>query len=149
MHDPLDGEYFGRDEWPHHTTLAGVFTAEPARIINGLDDVARKSLPLESTVKGHGALGYGHDIKTVALLTKTEGLIRLSSNLVRVIQEQDGVFKQPTFLGDRFTPHVTFQSDDLARFAIGAIIRFDRLLLVDLSPGGDRTRRRVIWKSSN
>lgn len=143
--DPIDeGDTFGRDGWPHHVTLAGVFKVDPRAIEQQVSDIALRTKPFEARVSGYDMLGWGDERTRVALLEKTNQLMCLSDDLVEILSRHNAKFKQPTPVGDMFNPHIS-DHGGLGRFALDTCIRFDSLSLVDLAPNDDKTQRQVVW----
>lgn len=147
MHEDLSVEdEFDRESWPHHTTLAGVFSMNSMVALDDIEEITKRALPFDSVVTGYDTFGYNEERVRVALLEKTRQLLALSDNLVDTLHKHGSSFKKPTFLGDAYNPHIS-DHGGLAGFAIGVIVRFDQLSLVDLAPDGDKAYRRIAWQS--
>lgn len=140
-----DAYEFSRDAWPEHITLAGVFRLKSMATMADLGLIASKTPSFNSRVIDHDSFGYNGERVRVALLEKCENLILLHENMVKALKSSGADFKQPAPLGDKYRPHIS-ETRKLDLKAIGYMVSFDRLSLVDLTPGGDKSNRRIVWQ---
>jgi len=141
----LIGDEFTRNDWPEHVTLAGVFKTHTTHVTDGLASIAELTPSFDSRVIGHDTFGYDEERVRVALLEKCGQLIAFHEGLVTSLRGLGVEFKQPTFLGSDYAPHVS-ETHRIGLRAIGSAVLFNQLSLVDLAPGGDRSNRLIVWQ---
>lgn len=135
-----DGTQFHMSDWLLHTTLADVFA------INRHETDIDKKLALllaqietvETNAMGDSVLGTTQ----VILLNKTPPLVKLHTDIISLLEENNAVFNKPEFTRSGFLPHGTFQKS--GRLHTGNKIIIDSISLVDMFPDNNWEQRRVL-----
>ena len=127
-------------DWLLHTTLADVFAIN--RHKTGIDKKLAMLLaqiePVETTAMDDSMLGTTQ----VVLLDKTPPLVKLHTDIVSLLEENNATFNNPEFTRSGFLPHSTIQKS--GRLYAGDKITIDSLSLVDMFPDSDWEQRRVL-----
>lgn len=135
------GYEFTRTDWPLHCTLAGVFAWDwNEQTRDELQALIATRTPFRSVVTEPEWFGEAKDV-AVMLVRPTPELSTLHETIADFITQHDGIFNQPAYLYDQFRPHVTRIGENPVS---GTEVNFHKLSLIDMFPGGDHTRRRVI-----
>lgn len=134
------GEWIDRAHWARHVTVCPPFGAGP-RDIDAvaaiLRSVAATTPPLSATV-GDEAL-FGPAGETAVQLVDSSPLRRLHETLLDEFGRAVTLAPiAPAYSGAGYRPHLTVV--DSHRMKPGASLELDVLLLVELAPGGDRSR---------
>ncbi len=133
------GSEFSMDDWPVHITLADVFAVDlGSGVESKLKDFLVSQRPVVTMVIGETVLGS----TPVVLLDKTSPLFKLHEDIVDLLQANGAVFNTPEFTRAGFLPHSTIQKT--GRLHIGENVTVDSVALVDMFPGGDWRKRRVL-----
>lgn len=138
-----DGYEYSSDNWPLHSTIVDTFA------INwSIDDMASK---LTDAIRGHAITrsvardnrNFGEDGQIqVTLLDRTKSLVNLHNDVLKILEEGGLVLNDPQFARDGFLPHATVQKH--ARLNKGDTVQFDALSIIDMFPGEDPYRRKVL-----
>lgn len=138
-----DGYEFPMSEWPLHVTLADVFAIDGDSKKLLPDFVAKFSLHLPIKTKVVGDEWFGDDKSVhVKLLDKTLAFQALHEEVLTVLARHNVKPNNPEYARAGYRPHSTVQKN--SRFNMGNSITIDSLSLIDMFPGGDATRRRVL-----
>lgn len=134
------GTEFAMTDWPLHVTLADVFAIDlkATNIESRLAALAEKLHPVTVVADTETTLGSTR----VVLLQKSVELIELHNNVMDLLENNGAVFNTPGFTRGGFIPHCTIQSS--GRLYSGDKLTINSLALVDMFPGGDWQRRRLI-----
>lgn len=129
--------------WPLHSTIADVFAVDwdEASLLLELAELPSICRPATSAVIGETYFGPDQQAH-VMLLDKTSGLVRLHFDVVGMLKKGGWKPNNPEFAEDGFLPHSTVQKH--ARLYAGDTVTFDALALIDMFPGGDPYRRKII-----
>jgi hypothetical protein len=134
---------FSMDNWPLHTTLADVFSADLTEIALGrLTAFLSSQHPVSTAAKGDATLGSADHPTHVTLIENSPALQSLHDGLVDALAESGAVFNSPQYTHDGFLPHCTIQPT--ARIHAGDAIVIDRLSIIDMFVGGDWRQRSII-----
>ena len=137
------GEIFDKTEWPLHVTIAGIFTVRATLLDAQLQENLPNIKPFDAEMVGSDLFGSGDNLVPVHLIRPSSKLIDLYSLVVDSLEVAGAKFNQPTFLRDRFNPHITKHAL-FGTIAQGDIINFHRPTLVDQAPDGDKSKRRIV-----
>lgn len=138
-----DGFEFVMQDWPLHVTLADVFKIDsaPGPVLDRLVEALSHMVPFSSTVTGDEWFGHDRSVH-VRLLDRTPELQMLHETCIAVLSEFGVEFNSPQFMRAGFRPHSTVRHD--SALALGDAVAFDALTLIDMFPGGDPAKRRIV-----
>ncbi len=127
-------------EWPLHITLAGVFAHQHPDIDLGakLAQLLTKQPSVIAHVVEEAALG----LTPVVLLKKRHDLMGLHHRIADLLESHKAAFHTPEFMRDGFLPHCTIQNGQ--KLPNSGKVHINTVALVDMLPGGDWRRRKVL-----
>lgn len=137
------GMEFSANGWPLHVTIADTFGIEwsAETMIRRLAELL-KNHPQAASVVGDDRL-FGDDGSIrVALLEKTDSLVALHNDVVELLEHGGWKPNDPQYARAGFLPHSTVQPH--ARLRKGDRVLFNTLSVIDMFPGGDPYRRRLL-----
>ena len=143
LEDVPEGAEFSANEWPLHVTIADTFAIDwnESIFIRKVTEMLHVHSPATSIVEGD--VYFGEDRQThVMLLRKTPELLALHKDVITLLEQGGWKPNDPQFAKEGFLPHSTVQRH--ARLHEGESVEFTALSLIDMFPGGDPYRRRVI-----
>jgi 2'-5' RNA ligase len=138
-----EGAQFSSDNWPLHATLIDTFAIEwdVPTMVDSLDRLLSDISPVASVV-GSDAF-FGSDGQTrVALLQKTDSLLTLHNDVLKLLQKGSLALNDPQFADRGFVPHSTVQKH--ARLHNGDQVIFNALTIIDMFPNDDPYQRKVL-----
>jgi len=142
--EPLgnDTEFMMAD-WPLHVTVADVFAIDGSvnELIEQLKDLKQSGNSISSKIVGDEWFGEDKSIH-VRLVEITDELKDLHQRVLDVLVRSSVVFNNPEYTGPGFRPHSTVQSED--ELKIGDIVAFKSLTVIDMFPGDDPYKRKVL-----
>jgi len=135
------GQEFAASDWPLHVTIVGVFAldwndeyfSEFASLVAGHHTFSSNTTSIEH-------FGPKREVK-VRLVEPNKSLNVLHRDIATFILDRGGAFNDLRYQLDGFRPHVTMRGDEPSE---NYEITFDQLALIDLFPGSDYTRRKII-----
>lgn len=134
---------FSASEWPLHVTLLANFSV--ARTIEDLENelasYAQQVEPFDIVADREAAFGPSKNV-AVSLIRLNRNIIRMHHKLHALTAKLGAVYDEPAFMGNGYRPHATIQYN--ARLSDGQKITLGDFTLVDMWPGKDITRRKVI-----
>jgi hypothetical protein len=135
-----DGTQFHMSDWLLHTTLADVFAINrhETNIDKKLATLLAQVETVETTTMDDSILGTTQ----VILLDKTPPLMKLHTDIVSLLEENNATFNNPEFTRSGFLPHSTIQKS--GRLHTGDKVIIDSISLVDMFPDNDWEQRRVL-----
>lgn len=138
-----EGYEYSSDNWPLHTTIVDTFAIgwSVDEMVARLVELLMNYVWADSEVEGDGYFGENGQVRVV-LLDRSDSLVALHRDVVRVLENGGLVLNDPQFAGDDFLPHATVQKN--SRLHKGDKVRFTALSVVDMFPGGDPYRRKVL-----
>lgn len=137
-----DYEY-DSSNWPLHVTLADTFAIdwEKNDVRNKLAQLLAEQKPVVATA-GHDEY-FGSEKQTqVTILNMSEELVALHYAVVELLESAGLAFNDPQFAKEGFRAHATVQSH--ARLNSGDEVVFNSLAIIDMFPGGDPYRRKIL-----
>jgi hypothetical protein len=142
LEDIPEGAAFASSNWPLHVTLAGTFAVE-------LDDDLRHDLatltadcPPIITTAAHDE-HFGPEQQTdVTTLNMNSELVTFHNSVIKLLKKAGAMFNDPQYIEDGYRAHVTVQRH--GRLHAGDLVTIDNLTIVDMFPGNDPYRRRVL-----
>ena len=137
------GTQFSSSDWPLHATLVDTFAIDwdVDTMIAKLKEHASKLSSAQTKVMDDTHFGPNGEVQ-VALLEKTDDLLMLHNELIKLLEQGDLKLNDPQFAKDGFLPHSTVQKH--ARVNKGNHLTFDSLTLIDMFPDEDPYQRKVL-----
>lgn len=138
-----EGSVFLPQDWPTHVTILPAFC------------VSADSNVLMATVKEFSnreqlKLVASSDVRwgkiTATLLKNTKTIQQLHNELIDELGEYNIVFNEPAYTGKNYKPHVTVQKS--GRVYLGDEVVVKNLAIVDMFPGGDYKKRKIVHIAS-
>ncbi|HSW66452.1 MAG TPA: 2'-5' RNA ligase family protein [Bacillota bacterium] len=141
--DISEGTQFSSDNWPLHSTLVDTFAIgwNVPTMIRNLEKLLTNMSAATSIVEGDTFFGPNQTIQ-VALLRKSDSLLKLHNDIVTILQKGDLKLNDPQFAGTGFVPHSTVQNH--ARLHEGDQVIFDALTIIDMFPDDNPYLRKVL-----
>lgn len=141
--DVPEGTQFSASSWPLHATIADIFAIDwgVPTMIEKLTGLLKNYAPVMSVVEDDRFFG-DHGQVQVALLKKTDSLVKLHYDVIELLEQGGWKPNNPQFARDRFLPHSTVQKH--ARLNKGDEVTFNALTIIDMFPGGDPYQRKAI-----
>lgn len=141
--DISEGALFSSDNWPLHSTLVDTFAIgwNVPTMIRNLKTLLANMPAADSIVEGDTFFGPNQTTQ-VALLRKSDSLLKLHNAVVAVLQRGGLEVNNPQFTGKGFVPHSTVQKH--AWLHEGDQVVFDALTIIDMFPDGDPYQRKVL-----
>jgi 2'-5' RNA ligase len=138
-----EGVEYAWTDWPLHVTIADVFAVgwDVSTMIDKLEQLLGQAGGFTATAGGDRLFGAEHQIR-VTLIDKNERLDGLHATVVSLLEQGGVVFNNPEFVREGFLPHATVQPKD--RLSIGDTVKFDALTLIDMFPGEDPYKRKIL-----
>ena len=135
-------EFFWKD-YPLHVTLASVFYVDwnNQLLMNQLNEILSKQKPIRLTATREEHWGENKEYHMV-LLEKSSAIMDLHRSIVTVLLNAGAVFNEPQYTGDGFVPHATIQKH--TRLNVGDSVTISDLTILDMFPGGDGYRRKLL-----
>ena len=141
--DISEGTQFSSDNWPLHSTLVDTFAIgwNVPIMIRNLEKLLTNMSTATSIVEGDTFFGPNQTTQ-VALLRKSDSLLKLHNDVVTILQKGDLKLNDPQFAGTGFVPHSTVQKH--ARLHEGDQVMFDTLTIIDMFPDDNPYQRKVL-----
>jgi len=141
--DISEGTQFSSDNWPLHSTLVDTFAIgwNVPTMIRNLEKLLTNMSAATSIVEGDTFFGLNQTTQ-VALLRKSDSLLKLHNDVVTILQKGDLKLNDPQFAGTGFVPHSTVQKH--ARLHEGDQVIFDALTIIDMFPDESPYQRKVL-----
>jgi hypothetical protein len=141
--DIPEGTQFSSDSWPLHSTIVDTFAIDwdvPAMIRN-IEELLATHAPAISVTEDDEFFGSEKQTQ-VALLRKTDDLIKLHSDVIKLLEKGGLRLNDPQFANAGFLPHSTVQKH--ARLNKGDKVSFSALTIIDMFPDGDPYQRKIL-----
>lgn len=141
--DVPEGTQFSTSSWPLHATIADTYAIDwdVQTMIEKLTELLSSHASATSVVEDDGFFGDERQVQ-VALLRKTDDLIKLHHDVIELLEQGGWKPNDPQFAKEGFLPHSTVQKH--ARLNKGDKVAFNALTIIDMFPGEDPYRRKVI-----
>lgn len=137
------GTEFAMADWPLHITVADVFAVDLGTGVEGeLGSMLSGISPIVLVAGDDAVLG----VTQVVLIEKNHQLQDLHEQVISLLELYGAKLNVPEFTRSGFLPHSTVQKSGQLRK--GDKIKVDTVSLVDMFPGGDWRRRRVLTNFS-
>lgn len=137
------GRQFSSSNWPLHSTIVDTFAIDwhVQTMIDQLTRLLNSRTTATSTVGDDRFFGENGQVQ-VALLKKTDDLVKLHYDVIEVLEQGGLRPNDPQFAKDGFLPHSTVQSH--ARLNKGDEVTFNALSIIDFFPNEDPYQRTVL-----
>jgi len=138
-----EGTEYAASDWPLHVTLADVFATnwDVPTMVGELTRLLSRAKPFASAAVGNAYFGPSHQTH-VTLLEKNAKLKQLHYDIIATLEKGGAVFNQPQFIREGFAPHSTVRPH--ARLQKGERVMLTAISIVDMFPGGDPYRRKIL-----
>lgn len=138
-----EGSEYLSSNWPLHVTIGDTFAVdwENNNLFNKLSELLTMKKPVISKAGDDDYFGPQKQTQ-VTLLEMNQELTALHRDVVSLLKRFGAVFNDPQYINDGFIAHATVQSR--ARLQPGDTVSFDRLTIIDMFPGSDPYRRKVL-----
>lgn len=141
--DVEEGDEYSFRDWPLHSTVVDTFAIDWStdEMIARLTEALRNHATASSEAEDDRYFGENGQIQVV-LLDRTASLVKLHLDVLAALQQGGLVLNDPQFARDGFLPHATVQKN--TRLNKGDEVQFTALSIVDMFPGEDPYRRKVL-----
>lgn len=142
--DPIDEGYeYSSDSWPLHSTIVDTFAIDWSvdEMVAKLRELLGSHVPAESVAEDDRFFGENGQVQVI-LLNRSESLVTLHFDVLAVLEGGGLALNDPQFARDGFLPHATVQKH--ARLNKGDEVKFTALSIVDMFPGEDAYKRKVL-----
>ncbi len=136
---------FSSLDWPLHVTIVDMFAIQLDidNLINRMTIFAKKRKPIKTKASYDDYFGQNNNI-LVTLLDMSKELLDLHYDVLLALECVGLVFDNPQFIREGFKAHCTAQSH--VRLKEGDSVIINNLAIVDMFPGGDPYKRKIIKK---
>ena len=141
--DIPEGTQFSASNWPLHVTIADTFAIDwdVPTMVEKLTQLLSSRTSATSVVENDRFFGDQRPVR-VALLKKTDDLVKLHQDVIKVLERGGWKPNDPQFAKEGFLPHSTVQKH--TRLNKGDEVIFNALTIIDMFPGENPYQRRVI-----
>ena len=141
--DIPEGTQFSASNWPLHVTIADTFAIDwdVPTMVEKLTQLLSSRTSATSVVENDRFFGDQRQVR-VALLKKTDDLVKLHQDVIKVLERGGWEPNDPQFAKEGFLPHSTVQKH--TRLNKGDEVIFNALTIIDMFPGENPYQRRVI-----
>lgn len=138
------GTVFSWRDWVLHVTFAGVHYTDwqKQEIIDEFEEFLLNYGSFEVDTLNEGVLGEGKETARVVFIDKNRSLMRLHNDIVGFLDKRNAKFNNPEWNREGFIPHSTIQKH--AQVFENETIEINNIALIDMFPGGDGYKRRVV-----
>lgn len=142
--EPIDVGYeYSSSNWPLHSTIVDTFGIDWSvdEMVAQLTKLLSKHSVANSQAEDDTYFGENRQTR-VALLQRMNSLVQLHLDVLAVLKDGGLLLNDPQFAHDGFLPHATIQKH--ARLNKGDAVRFTSLSIIDMFPGADSAKRKVL-----
>lgn len=141
--DRSEGYEYPMTNWPIHSTVVDTFAIDwdIATLCSKLSKHLKTVSGANTVVESDEFFGENGQIR-VALLEKTESLVKLHYSLIELLSGGGLVLNNPEYSKEGFLPHSTVQPH--GRVNKGEHLEFNKLSIIDMFPEQDATQRKII-----
>jgi len=141
--DIPEGTQFSASNWPLHVTIADTFAIDwdVPTMVEKLTQLLSSRTSATSVVENDRFFGDQRQVR-VALLKKTDDLVKLHQDVIKVLERGGWKPNDPQFAKEGFLPHSTVQKH--TRLNKGDEVIFNALTIIDMFPDENPYQRRVI-----
>lgn len=139
----IDGTEFDAKHWPLHVTLASNFVIDrkATGLFEKLSELGTNEQVIATTAGEDDYFGL-HKQVHVTTLVMTPELRALHNNIIALLKNLGATFDEPQYQEKGYRAHVTVQADK--RLHKGDAVSISNLTVVDMFPGNDIRRRRIM-----
>lgn len=137
------GTQFAGSSWPLHSTIADTFAIDwdVPTMIEKLTELL-KNHPQATTVAEDDRFFGDNGQVQVALLKKTDDLVKLHNDVIALLEQGGWTPNDPQFAKEGFLPHSTVQPH--GRLNKGDEVTFNALSIIDFFPDEDPYQRKLL-----
>ena len=141
--DIPEGTQFSASNWPLHVTIADTFAIDwdVPTMVEKLTQLLSSRTSATSVVENDRFFDNQRQVR-VALLKKTDDLVKLHQDIIKVLERGGWKPNVPQFAKEGFLPHSTVQKH--TRLNKGDEVIFNALTIIDMFPGENPYQQRVI-----
>lgn len=145
LEDTPVGDEFDMSEWPLHVTLVANFAVNlpQNKVIEHFNHIVAQQCVCESKAAEDDYFGPEKQVH-VTVLEPTKQLMDIHLNLIAYIKKLDAVFDEPKYLESGYRAHATIQK--IQTLQLGDKVRIEELSLIDMFPGQNIKKRKVLSK---
>lgn len=141
--DVEEGYEYSSSNWPLHSTVIDTFAIDwsvdemAVRLTEALCDHTMANSEAEKDTY----FGENGQVQVI-LLNRTESLVKLHLDVLTMLEGGGLSLNDPQFARDGFLPHATVQKH--THLNEGDRVQFATLSIIDMFPGGDPYKRKVL-----
>ncbi len=141
--DMPEGKEFSSDSWPIHSTIADTFAInwDVSTMEEKLSKLLSTQTQATTVVQDDRFFGDNRQIQ-VALLRKTDELVKLHYKVIELLEHGGWKPNDPQFAKEGFLPHSTVQPH--GRLNKGKKVIFNALSVIDMFSNEDPYQRKVL-----
>lgn len=138
-----EGTKFSASDWPSHVTIVSNFVVdwESTALFEKLTSLLAKHKATRVTAGEDEYFGAQKQIK-VTILNMNDELVRLHKDIVSLLKSVGAVFDEPEYLDDGYRAHITVTKN--SRIKTGEKVNIDAITIVDMFPGNDINKRKLL-----
>lgn len=137
------GTQFAASSWPLHSTIADTFAIDwdVPTMVEKLTELLKNHEQAISVAEDDRLFGDQGQVR-VALLKKTDSLVKLHYDVIELLEQGGWKPNDPQFAKEGFLPHSTVQPH--GRLNKGDEVKFNALSIVDFFPDEDPYQRKLL-----
>lgn len=137
------GTQFASSNWPLHSTIADTFAIDwdVPTMVEKLTELLKNHEQATSVTEDDRLFGDQGQVR-VALLKKTESLVKLHYDVIELLEQGGWKPNDPQFAKEGFLPHSTVQPH--GRLNKGDEVKFNALSIIDFFPDEDPYQRKLL-----
>lgn len=137
------GTQFASNNWPLHATIVDTFAIgwDVPTMIKRLTELLKDHKQAISVAENDELFGENCQVQ-VMLLQKTDSLVKLHYDVIKLLEQGDWNPNDPQFAKEGFLPHATVQAH--ARLIKGEEVLFNALTIIDMFPDEDPYGRKTL-----
>lgn len=135
---------FFASEFPLHITIAGPFTTKMKeyKLLNNLAKILNNQDALVIVADHEENFGYNKETP-VTVFEVNNDLVALNYDVVELLEHHGVNFVDPEYMKEGYRAHVTILPHT-RRLHKGDIININNISVIDMAPGGNTSKRKVI-----
>ena len=137
------GTQFAGSSWPLHSTIADTFAIDwdVPTMVEKLTELLNSHAQATTVAEDDRFFGDNGQVQ-VALLKKTDDLVKLHNDVIALLEQGGWKPNDPQFAKEGFLPHSTVQPH--GRLNKGDEVTFNALSIIDFFPDEDPYQRKLL-----